>query len=183
MDLYYVTGNDLKIKLARQVFEKYNINVIQKNIDTPEIQDLDCEVVANYSSRYACEKLNVPVLKNDSGLFIEYLDGFPGALSKYAEDTIKAEGFIKLLSLVNNRNCYWKEVLSFCEPGKEPICFTSITKGTISEDVREGRGYEYDKIFIPLGEKRTFSEMSEEEQVNSFNQDDYLSLADYLKNR
>ena len=180
MDLFYVTGNDLKVKLAKEVFGKFGINIIQKNIETPEIQSLDCEEVANYSSSYAAEKLNVPVLKNDSGLFIDFLDGFPGALAKYAENTIKAEGFIKLLDGVENRSCYWVEVLSYCEPLKEPISFVSISKGTISQSVCEGRGYDYDKIFIPLGDERTFSQMSEEEQIASFNQDAYLNLANYL---
>ena len=183
MKIFYVTGNELKVKLAKSIFEKEGVEVVQENIDTPEIQSLDCEEVAEYSAKYAANLLDKPVLKNDSGFFIEALDNFPGALAKYAEDTIKAEGYIKLLNGVKNRNAYWIEVLSYCEPGKDPVSFTSKSYGTISKEVREGRGYDYDKIFIPINDNRTFSEMSEEEQLSFFNQEAYLKLLDYLSNK
>ena len=180
MKIYYVTGNELKVKLAKSIFEIHGVEVVQENLDTPEIQSLDCEEVANFSSKYASDLLNKPVLKNDSGFFIEALDGFPGALAKYAEDKIKAEGFIKLLEGCKNRKAYWVEVLSYCEPGSDPISFISKSYGSISTEVKEGRGYDYDKIFIPENDSRTFSEMSEEEQIAFFNQDAYLKLLDYL---
>ena len=160
MKIYYVTGNEIKMKLAKSVFEKNGAEVIQENIETPEIQSLDCKEVSNYSSKYACDLLNKPVLKNDTGFYIEELDGFPGALAKYAEDTINPEGFVKLLEGKENRNAYWIEALSYCEPGKDPIVFASKTPGTIAKEVREGRGHGYDKIFIPDGDSRTFSQMS-----------------------
>ena len=179
----YVTSNDLKIKLARASFGKCNIEVIQKSIETPEIQSLDCKEVANYSSKYAANLLGIPVIKNDSGLFIDELDGFPGALSKYAENTLKAEGFIKLLKGAKTRSAHWIEVLSYCEPGSEPVCFESISYGSISDHVIEGRGYDYDKIYIPSGDTRTFSQMSEEEQISTFDTSAYIKLANYLKSK
>ena len=180
MKIYYVTGNELKVKLAKSIFEKNGIEVIQEDIDTPEIQSLDCEEIANYSSKYAANLLNKPVLKNDSGFFIEALDGFPGALAKYAESTIKAEGYIKLLEGAKTRDAYWIEVLSYCEPGKDPVAFTSRSNGRIANEVREGMGYDYDKIFIPDNDDRTFSQMSEEEHIKFFNQDAYLKIIEYL---
>ena len=183
MKLYYVTGNELKVKLAKKVFEKMNIEVIQEDIDTPEIQSLDCKEVAEYSAQYAATLLDKPVMKNDSGFCIEALHNFPGALAKYAEGTLGAEGIVKLLEGKDNRNCFWVEVLSYCEPNGKPVSFTSLTYGTISEKIVLGRGYEYDKIFIPKDETRTFSQMSEEEQIDTFDTDAYLKLADYLKNK
>ena len=183
MKIYYVTGNELKIKLAKKIFKDSDVEIIQKNIETPEIQSLDSKEVAEFSASWAAEKLNIPVLKNDSAFCIETLDNFPGALAKYAEDTIKAEGYIRLLENVENRKCFWVEVLSYCEPGKKPVSFTSYSYGTISKDVRDGRGYDYDKIFIPNGDTRTFSQMSEEEQINYFSDDAYLKLYDYLKSK
>ena len=180
MKVYYVTSNKLKMKLLTKVFDKYNIEVEQKNIDTPEIQSLDCKEVSEYSALYASKLLNLPVIKNDSGLCIEALDNFPGALARYAEETIKAEGFIKLLDGKDNKNAYWIEVLSYATPEGEVVSFESISKGTISDKVYEGRGYDYDKIFIPEGETRTFSMMSEEEQIDSFDTSAYDKLALYL---
>lgn len=182
MKIYYITGNKGKIKLANLIFKDMDIEIVQEDMETPEIQTLDCEEVSKYSAKYACEKLNKAVLKNDSGLWIDSLNGFPGALAKYCEDTIRAEGFINLLK-GKERTCHWVEVLSYCEPGKEPVPFTSITPGTIAETIHIGRGDEYDKIFIPENSNVTFSEMSEEEQLKCFDNSAYLKLFDYLANK
>ena len=183
MEIYYVTGNELKIKLAKKIFNNLGVSIIQEDIDTPEIQSLYCEEVAKYSAKYAADKLNKAVMKNDSGFCIEELDDFPGALAKYCEDTIKADGYIKLLEGKENRNCYWIEVLAYCEPGSEPVTFTSISRGKIALEVHEGRGYDFDKIYIPDGDTRTFSEMSEEEHISYFSDEAYIKLYEFLKNK
>lgn len=183
MVINYVTGNKGKVDLANLIYKDYDIEIIQKDIDTPEIQDINPSEVAKYSAKYAADLLGVPVLKNDSGLVIEELNGFPGAFAKYAEETIKAEGFIKLLDGVENRRAYWIESLAFAYPGSEPVVFTSYSYGTISTNVREGRGYDYDKIFIPDKDTRTFSEMSELEQLSFFDNKAYIELYEYLKDR
>ena len=182
MKIYYVTGNKMKIDLANKIFEDYDVEIVQEDIDTPEIQSLDCEEVAKYSVDYACNILNKPVIKNDSGLVIPSLNNFPGALAKYSEDTIGADGYVKLLE-GKDKYCYWIEVLAYKEPNKDPICFTAITPGKIADKVHDGRGYPFDKIFIPEGDTRTFSEMTYEEQLSFFENDAYLKLLDYLKNK
>ena len=170
----------MKIDLAKKIFKDYDIEIIRENIETPEIQSLDCSEVAKYSVNYACDLLDKPVLKNDSGLVIPSLNNFPGALAKYTEDTIGAEGYVKLLE-GKDRECYWIEVLAYKEPNKEPVCFTSISRGRIATSVHEGRGYPFDKIFIPDNEERTFSEMTYDEQLSYFDQDAYLKLLEYLE--
>lgn len=183
MEICYVTGNKLKIKLANKIFNELGVTIIQNNLDTPEIQSIDCTEVANYSSKWACEKLGIPVMKNDSGICFKGLNDFPGALAKYIEDPIGPDGLIRLLE-GKDKSCYWIEVISYCEPGCEPISFTSLTYGHVSDTVREGtRGWGYDKIFIPEGETRTFSEMSEDEQISYFSDEAYIKLFNYLKDK
>ena len=182
MDIYYVTGNKGKVKLANLIYQDMGINIIQEDIETPEIQSMDCSEVAKFSASFAAKLLGKPVLKNDSGLVIEALNGFPGALAKYSEETLDAEGFIRLMNGIENRKCYWIESLAYCEPNKEPIVFESKSYGYIADSVREGRGYPYDKIFIPEGDTRTFSEMTEDEQLKTFDNKAYLDLLKYLIN-
>ena len=64
MIVYYVTGNELKVKLAKSIFEKRGVEVIQEDVDTPEIQSLDCKEVAEYSARYASYLLNKPMFSS-----------------------------------------------------------------------------------------------------------------------
>ena len=176
----YVTGNKGKVELANLIYKDLGFEIYQYNMETPEIQSSECEDVASFSAEYAANILGEPVMKNDSGLFIEALNGFPGVYAKYAEETLKAEGFIRLMEGIENRRCYWVEALAYCEPKKEPIVFVSKTYGYISKDIRKFRGYDYDYIFIPEGDTRTFSEMSEEEQLRCFDTKAYMELAKYL---
>ena len=74
----YVTGNIAKIASARQVLEPLGFEIDNIKMDTPEIQADDVVEVSKYSAKWAAEKLNTPVLKNDSGLFVESFNGFPG---------------------------------------------------------------------------------------------------------
>lgn len=180
MDIIYVTGNKGKIELAKMIYQDLDVNIIEENMETPEIQSIDCVDVAKFSAEYAANLLGKPVMKNDSGLVIEALNGFPGSFAKYAEETLKADGFIRLMQGIKNRKCYWVEALAYCEPNHEPVCFVSLSYGRISESVRGTRGYDYDKIFIPDGDTRTFSEMTEEEQLKCFDTKAYKELYKYL---
>lgn len=180
MKINYVTGNKGKVKLAQMIFKDMDVDIVECNLETPEIQDLDCKKVAAYSARYAADKLNMPVLKNDSGLFITALGGFPGALAKYTENTIKRDGYIRLMEGIDNRECYWVEALAYAAPNCEPIVFESRSYGTISLKPKGNRGDEFDYIFIPKGSDKTFAEMSVEEQLKCFDNKAYMELYNYL---
>ena len=119
----YVTGNWAKIDSARQILEPLGFTIDNIKMETVEIQADDVEDVAKYSATWACQKLNCPVLKNDSGLFVEALNGFPGVYTHYVDDTLGEDGILKLLEGVENRKAYFKEVLAYCEPGKEPVTY------------------------------------------------------------
>ncbi len=180
MKIYYVTGNKGKVDLINMIYKDMDIEVIQENIETPELQSLDCREVAKMSAEFAAKLLGKPVLKNDSGLVIDELNGFPGALAKYTEDTIGSEGYLKLLEGKKNRRCHWVEALAYCEPNKEAIVFESLSYGTISHEIRGERGDAFDKIFIPDGDTRTFAEMTTEEHLKSFDTKAYFEILKYL---
>ena len=91
----YVTGNWAKIDSARQILDPLGFTIDNIKMETIEIQADDVEDVAKYSASWACQKLNCPVLKNDSGLFIEALNGFPGVYTHYVDDTLGEDGILK----------------------------------------------------------------------------------------
>ena len=88
MKITYVTSNWSKVKSAKQILEPLGIEVDNVNIPTTEIQANTVEEIAKYSAKEASEKLKCTVLKNDTGLFVEALGGFPGPYTHYVDDTI-----------------------------------------------------------------------------------------------
>ncbi|MDD4187709.1 MAG: non-canonical purine NTP pyrophosphatase [Bacilli bacterium] len=53
-----------------------------------------------FSAKEASEKLKRCILKNDTGLFIEALGGFPGPYTHYVDEKIGEDGILKLTPLV-----------------------------------------------------------------------------------
>ena len=133
MKITLVTGNWAKVAQAKVILEPLGIEVDNIKLDTIEIQANSVEEVAAYSAKWASEKLKCNVVKNDTGIMIEGLNGFPAAYTHYVQDTIGENGILKLMDGVENRNAKFVQALAFCEYGKEPVIFTSITKGKIAQ--------------------------------------------------
>lgn len=83
MKVTLVTGNWAKIAQAKEVLEPKGIVVDNIKMDTIEIQADSVEEVARYSAKWASDKLKTNVVKNDTGIMIEALGGFPAAYTHY----------------------------------------------------------------------------------------------------
>ena len=179
----YVTGNWAKITSAKQNLEPLGIEVNHIKMETTEIQADTVEEVAMHSAKEASEKLKCAVLKNDTGLYVEALGGFPGPYTHYVDDKLGEDGLLKLLENEENRNACFMEALAYCEYGKEPIVFKSITKGKIAKEKSGTYGWSWDFIFIPDGYDKTLGNYPDEERFQIWNTNGYHTLAEYIKNK
>lgn len=177
----YVTNNWAKIASAKKALEPLGYEVDNIKLETPEIQADDVSEVAKYSAKWAAEKLNKPVLKNDSGLFVNSLKGFPGVYTHYADDTIGVDGLLKLMDGTEERTAYFKESLAYCKPGEEPVVFEGITKGRIAIKKSGEYGWSWDYVFIPEGEEKTLGCFPDEQRWNFWSLDSYKKLVEYLE--
>ncbi len=183
-EITYVTGNWAKIASAKQALEPLGFTIKNIKIETPEIQANDVTEVAKYSAKWASEKLKCDVLKNDSGLFVEGLSGFPGVYTHYADETIGVDGLLRLMEGMQNRNAYFKESIAYCEYGKDPIVFEGITNGIIDVKKSGQYGWSWDFVFIPNGQEKTLGCFPDEERWNLWNSvEAYKKLAKYLENK
>jgi len=180
--IIYVTGNWAKLASAKKFLEPLGFEIENVKLATTEIQADSVEEVAKYSAKEASERLKCDVLKNDTGFFIDALGGFPGVYTHYADDTIGEAGILKLIEGKENRKARFVECLAYCEYGKEPLCFLSITEGEIAFEKQGQYGWSWDFIFIPKGQSQTLGCFPDEERWPLWNMDGYAKLADYLKN-
>ena len=183
MKIVYITGNKFKLLLAKKVLEPIGIEIENRVIDCPEIQSDSIEEVAKFSSKYASKELQCDTLKNDSGLVIPALKGFPSAYSKYVEETITEDGILRLMEGVDDRSAYFLEVLAYTEFNQEPIVFVSKTNGCIAREKSGENGWGYDKIFIPEGENQTLACFSDDQRWKFWNDSGYKGFAEYLKEK
>ena len=112
------------------------------------------------SAKAAANDLGIPVLVDDSGIFIQALNGFPGPYSRFVEDHLGNPRVLKLMENETNREAYFKTVIAFCEPGKEPMTFSGIVEGEIAFEERGSGGFGFDPIFEYGG--KTFGELGTE---------------------
>ena len=177
----YVTGNRYKIMCARSILEPLGFEVDNIKMETTEIQANNVEDVAMYSAKEASDKLKCDVLKNDTGLYVEALGGFPGPYTHYVDEKLGEDGLLKLLKGVDNRNACFIEAFAYCEYGKDPVVFKSITKGRIATEKSGIYGWSWDFIFIPDGYDKTMGNYPDEERCYIWNTDAYAELVKFLK--
>ena len=164
--LFVITSNPGKLLEIQEKFKPLAIQVIQKNIGYPEIQADTLEEVAEFGVKWLQKRVRYPFILEDSGLFIDKLKGFPGVYSKSVFYTIGLPGVLKLLKDTekNQRTAVFRSVIALCEPKKKPVLFLGECKGNINETIQGTNGFGYDPIFIPLGETRTFAQMTTSEK-------------------
>lgn len=178
--VYLVTGNSKKVEIAQSALSKYDIAVEQINVDTPEIQSDSVEEVAKASARYASEKTGKAVLKGDFGMSIEALNGFPGPYVKYINHWFNQEQFKNIICQETNLQATLIDVLAYCEPGMEPICFVSNSTGLLSTQPEGDNGNMVDSFFIPDGRNKTLAEFSKEESILYWSNDRYDRFGEFI---
>ena len=181
MKITLVTGNWAKVAQAKEVLEPKGYEVDNIKMDTIEIQANSVEEVAMYSAKWASDKLEKNVVKNDTGIVIEALGGFPAAYTHYVQDTLGEDGILKLMEGIENRKAKFVQALAYCEYGKEPVVFVSETPGTISLEKQGEHGWCWDFIFIPEGKDKTLACFDDDERFKLWNDTGYSQLAEYLE--
>lgn len=153
--LYFVTHNAGKFREAQALFREH-FNLEQIDMTYPELQEDDLSKIAAYGARYCSVELDKPVIVEDSGLFIDALNGFPGPYSAYVQKTLGNKGILKLMEGVSGRRAEFRSVVAYCAPGEEPTVFTGIWWGDLLTEEVGKEGFGYDPIFsyrkFPVGE-------------------------------
>ena len=155
--IVFVTGNAGKFEEVSGILSAMGIEVIQNKGDYPEIQADDLEPIAANCAKLAAEELGIPVLVDDSGIFINALNGFPGPYSRFVEDHLGNGMILKMMAGIEDRRAYFKTVAAYCAPGEEPLTFPGIVEGKIAFEERGDGGFGFDPIFDYNG--KTFGEL------------------------
>jgi len=162
MRLVFVTSNKGKVEEVKKYLSPLGVEIVQKNIEYPEIQANSLEEVVAFGINWLKERIDEPFFIDDSGLFIESLNGFPGVYSAYVYKTLGNEGILKLMGGVNDRRAYFKSVIGFYNG--ELHMFKGVVHGKITHEKRGNKGFGFDPIFMPEGYSKTFAEMETEEK-------------------
>ena len=180
----FITTNKSKAEEINDVLKEFGFEVEQKAMEKREDKDADMEEVAKSAAKELCEQLKIPLIVEDTGLFFEAYNNFPGAQPKFVFKGIGYDGIFRLLK-DKDRGAYFETVIAYCEPGKDPVCFDGRMNGIITEKIFEPQSeyMPYDSIFISDGIQNPNCMMSmEEKSAFSMRGKVTRKLGEYLKN-
>jgi XTP/dITP diphosphohydrolase len=140
--------------------------------DVPEVvEDAGTlEGNARLKAEAVCRATGLPAVADDTGLFVEALDGAPGVDTAYfaGPQATYAENRAKLLLAldgVDDRRAEFVTIVLVRWPDGGELVVRGSCAGTIAVAERGERGFGFDPLFIPHdGNGRTFSEMSDLEK-------------------
>ncbi|HLC88654.1 MAG TPA: non-canonical purine NTP pyrophosphatase [Candidatus Nanoarchaeia archaeon] len=156
MVLYFITGNKWKLKEVQAIIpEAEGID-----FDLPEIQELDPQKIITEKLKEAVEEKKGDYFVEDTSLYLECLNGFPGPLIKWMLDRLGSKGIYELVSKYNNHSAVAKTVIGYSSR-MDIHFFVGELKGKIVAP-RGKEGFGWDSIFEVSG--RTLAEMPAEEK-------------------
>jgi XTP/dITP diphosphohydrolase len=161
--LYFNTVNSVKEREIREIFSTLNCEIRFLRYPIVEILHNDVRAVIRVKAAEAYKKCKVPVIVEHGALCIDYLNGFPGALSKPMWDLMEGK-ICNIIPANENRAATALSAVCYCD-GKSRLIEVGSTKGVISSKSLGENGFQWDPIFIPEGQKQTYAQMDQTEKL------------------
>ena len=173
MKLIYPPHNAGKVGEMRQILSGLPYDIISADEagvseGLPETGNT-CEENALQKARYVCIKTGESAFADDTGLFIDALDGQPGIhAARWAEDGSHATKTLTELAGVpcEKRTARFVSIVALVLPDGGEHLFKGVVEGIIT-DAEKGTAHPhlpYDTVFMPQEDTCTFAQMSSDEK-------------------
>jgi len=171
--LVIATQNRDKLKEIRALLDGIGIAVVPVSDIMTGLEVIeDKDTILGNAAKKALETakaVGFPTLADDTGLFIEALDGEPGVFAarfagegcSYADNRHKA---LSMMQGTQNRKAEFRTVMVLAEPEGVIAYREGIVSGLITEEERGSYGFGYDAVFEVEGTGKTYAEMNDEEK-------------------
>jgi XTP/dITP diphosphohydrolase len=152
------TANAHKAEEIRHVLEPYGIELLDRPLDVPDVDETEETLEGNslLKARALSNATGLPAVADDTGLFIDALDGRPGVYSaRYAgENATFADNVSKALTELDGvdderRSAYFRSVIAVAYPDGTSWWVDGKLGGMILHSPIGEHGFGYDVIFAP----------------------------------
>jgi XTP/dITP diphosphohydrolase len=166
------TANPHKAEEIQAILQGLSITLLPRPSDVPDVEE-DGETLeenALKKARALVDATGHAAIADDTGLFVDVLDGLPGVRSaRYAgEDATDEENVVKLLDALRDiptaeRTARFRTVAAVAYPDGSWFVVDGELPGHIADAPRGTNGFGYDAVFVPEGAKGlTLGEVSAE---------------------
>jgi XTP/dITP diphosphohydrolase len=153
------TANEHKAGEIRHVLEPYGITLLPRPSEVGEVDETEDTLEGNalLKARVLTDATGLPAIADDTGLFIDALEGRPGVYSaRYAgEHATFADNVAKALGELDGvddsmRSARFRSVIAVTFPDDTSWWVDGILEGTMLHAPVGDAGFGYDVIFAPL---------------------------------
>lgn len=143
--LVFVTGNEVKLRLANEICKPLGIHLEQAVFDIPEVQAETGESVAKDKAAQAFKLLQKPLVVTDDTWVIPALNGFPGPYMKYMNHWFTSEDWLRLTRDLPNREIVLRQIAVYQDEYEQVVFSVDIT-GTLLPEIRGESKYPHNTI-------------------------------------
>ncbi len=167
------TANAQKTEEMRAALAGSDVDLRERPRDIPDVEETGDTLEDNavLKARAISDATGLAAIADDTGLFVDALDGRPGVRSsRYAgEDASYEDNVRMLLEELRNvakgeRSAHFRTVIAVALPDGSSWLVEGVLHGTILDGPRGHRGFGYDPVFAPRGERRSLAEMTTTEK-------------------
>ena len=168
------TANPHKAQEMRDILTALGFDVLARPEDAPDVDETSETLEGNalLKAQVLASATGEPALADDTGLFVDALDGRPGVYSaRYAgRSASDADNVEKLLAELDGvpdtmRVARFRSVIAVAYPDGGSFTVEGLLEGSIAKSPRGSEGFGYDPVFVPAGASgRTLAELTAEQK-------------------
>ena len=174
MKIAIASSNPHKIREIRDILSGLPAEVIpasELGVDMSLVKETGDTLEENaiLKAKFLYERTGLPSLADDTGLFVDALDGEPGVrTARYAgEEADSRDNIEKLLRNLrgkDNRRAHFRTIVAFVDEEGKVHLFEGRVDGEITLEPVGDKGFGYDPIFYYPPAGKTFAQMEDEEK-------------------
>lgn len=163
MEIEYLTSNPHKFAEARHILSSWHL--IRVDVDLPEIQG-DAHAVITAKAKSAFQLLQRPLIVEDVSLSCRAIGGLPGPYVKDFLQRLGSQGLYELIHKYDDHSVEVACLVAYIDASMEPVIFTGMHEGIIvaPRSSSADRAHGWNPIVQPLGQTKTYAEMTLEER-------------------
>ena len=173
-DFVLATANEHKAREMRALLEPSGLVLVDRPEGVADVDETEATLEGNavLKATALCEATGTAAIADDTGLFVDALEGRPGVRSaRYAGEHASYEDNVTrlLLELADvpeqRRGARFRTVIAVVYPSGESFSVDGVLEGRITDHPVGENGFGYDPVFVANDAGgRTLAQLSDEEK-------------------
>ena len=180
MKIRFISNNEYKINEAAAILSPIGVEIVPAPIVIDEVQTSDVRKLVEDKLIKAFRAIGKPLFVEHTGLYINYLNGFPAGLTEVFWSNLQADKFAEIVGVLPDPTLVARTVLGYCD-GRKFHFFEGEIAGRVPKAPMGSRDSQWDCVFIPDGETQTFAELGARKNEISMRRKALDGFAEFLK--